>query len=58
MLIEITGTSVRNKGAELMFIAILEHFQSLGAVIDIAVDFSFGSYLDRAKYGIGCAKYG
>lgn len=52
MLVEIRGCSRRNKGAELMLIAIQEHFRAANADVRFAVDHWFGAYLDRALYGL------
>jgi len=51
MTIEVTGTSTKNKGAELMLIAIREHFADYSEV-QLAVNQFFGSYAKRAKYGL------
>jgi colanic acid/amylovoran biosynthesis protein len=51
MIIEVAGTSTRNKGAELMLVAIREHFASRPNV-QLAVDQFFGSYPERAQYGL------
>lgn len=52
MIIEITGTSTSNKGAELMLIAIREHFAAHHPDVRLAVDQFFGTYAERAKYGL------
>lgn len=52
MLLEIRGCSRRNKGAELMLIAIQQHFKALNPSIRFAVDQWFGGYEDRAFYGL------
>jgi colanic acid/amylovoran biosynthesis protein len=52
MIIEVTGTSVRNKGAELMLVAARE---ALGQVLpgtQIAVSPFFGSYADKVHHGL------
>ena len=41
-----------NKGAELMLVAIREHFTDCRRDIRLAVDAGFGRYEDRAKYGL------
>jgi len=51
MFIEITGTSTRNKGAELMLAAICMAMRD-HSHIQLAVDSNFGSYLDRVRYGL------
>jgi colanic acid/amylovoran biosynthesis protein len=51
MTIEVTGTSTRNKGAELMLVAIREHFADQSDV-QLAVDQFFGPYEERAQYGL------
>jgi polysaccharide pyruvyl transferase WcaK-like protein len=51
MIIEITGTSTRNKGAELMLAAITKELGSCPK-IELAVDSNFGTYQDRARYGL------
>jgi len=52
MIIQIAGTSTRNKGAELMLASIRQHFEQRSPDIQLAVDFSFGSYSQRARYGL------
>lgn len=57
MMIEVTGVSTRNKGAELMLIAIQQHyaaapFGTLKARPTLVVDRWFGSYEERAQYGL------
>lgn len=52
MLLEISGCSRRNKGAELMLIAIRKHFKLLDPANQFAVDNWFGDYEDRATYGL------
>jgi colanic acid/amylovoran biosynthesis protein len=49
MIVEVTGTHTRNKGAELMLVAIREHFADRPEV-QLAVDQFFGAYIERAKY--------
>jgi len=51
MIIEVAGTSTRNKGAELMLVAIREHFKNWPNV-HLAVDQFFGAYPERAQYGL------
>lgn len=51
MVIEVTGTNTRNKGAELMLIAIREHFADWSN-LQLAVNQFFGTYAERAKYGL------
>lgn len=51
MIIEVTGTNTRNKGAELMLVAIHEHFANYPNV-QLAVNQFFGSYQERGKYGL------
>jgi len=51
MILEVTNTFTRNKGAELMLVAIREHFADRSNV-KLAVDQFFGSYAERAKYGL------
>ena len=51
MILEVTGTNTRNKGAELMLVAIREHFSDHSDV-ELAVDQLFGSYSERAKHGL------
>ena len=52
MLIEITGTGTRNKGAELMLVAIKQQLEQMNPSIQLAADVSFGSYQDRARHGL------
>ncbi len=51
-LIEITGTSTRNKGAELMLAAIGARLRERHPEAELAVDFSFGAYRCRARHGL------
>jgi len=51
MTIEVTGTNTQNKGAELMLVAIREHFADRPDA-RLAVNQFFGSYPERAKYGL------
>lgn len=51
-MILLHGTGTHNKGAELMAIAVLEHFRARPNPPEFAVPPSFGSYCDRAKYGL------
>lgn len=52
MMIEIHGCSTRNKGAELMLLAIQQHYAACGRQISFAVERGFGSYEERARYGL------
>lgn len=52
MNIEVVGTSTRNKGAELMLVAIKQHYAAYDGRVQLAVTPWFGSYADRAKYGL------
>ena len=51
-MILLHGTGVHNKGAELMAIAVLEHFRSKPNRPEFAVPPHFGPYPHRAKYGL------
>jgi len=51
-MILLHGTGTHNKGAELMAIAVLEHFRSRPNPPEFTVPPTFGSYPDRAKYGL------
>ena len=51
MIVEVTGTNTQNKGAELMLVAIREHFSDRPDV-ELAVNQFFGSYQERARYGL------
>ena len=51
MITEVTGTNTQNKGAELMLVAIREHFADRPGV-QLAVNQFFGTYAERAKYGL------
>jgi colanic acid/amylovoran biosynthesis protein len=52
MIIELTGASTRNKGAELMALAVRGHLAEADPAIQLAVDPWFGPYPDRARYGL------
>ena len=51
MLIEVTGVNTWNKGAELMLVAVRERM-ARHADAALAVDPWFGSYAERARYGL------
>ncbi|MCR4411030.1 MAG: polysaccharide pyruvyl transferase family protein [Thermoguttaceae bacterium] len=51
-MILLRGTSVYNKGAELMAVAVLEHFRSRFGAPEFAVSPQFGPYRHRARYGL------
>lgn len=51
MIVEITGTNTRNKGAELMLIAVRAQLGEHSDV-QLAVDQFFGTYAERAKHGL------
>ena len=51
-MILLHGTGTHNKGAELMAIAVLQHFRSRPNPPEFAVPPWFGPYPDRAKYGL------
>jgi colanic acid/amylovoran biosynthesis protein len=52
MILEVYGTSVFNKGAELMQMAVAEHFATLDPAIQLAVGPLFGPYAARARHGL------
>ena len=52
MIIEITGVGTDNKGAELMFVAIQRHFGRRGGGVHLAAAPGFGTYHERAHYGL------
>jgi colanic acid/amylovoran biosynthesis protein len=52
MIIEVTGTNTWNKGAELMLIAVQQHFRNQHPAVALAVDQFFGAYQERAQYGL------
>ncbi|MGE0375464.1 MAG: polysaccharide pyruvyl transferase family protein [Planctomycetaceae bacterium] len=52
MIIEVRGTGTHNKGAELMLCAIRQHYCRAESDVQLAVDPFFGSYADRARYGL------
>lgn len=49
-MIEVVGVSTQNKGAELMLVAIKEHFEKTSPGTAIVVPKGFGRYEDRAQY--------
>jgi polysaccharide pyruvyl transferase WcaK-like protein len=51
-MILLHGTGTHNKGAELMAVAVLEHFRARRDAPEFAVPAQFGSYCDRARYGL------
>lgn len=51
MIIEVTGTGTHNKGAELMLIAIKQHFAKYPDV-RLAVSQLFGTFEERGQYGL------
>ena len=51
MLIEVTGVNTWNKGAELMLVAVRERLAQ-HAGLRLAVDPWFGTYAERARYGL------
>jgi len=52
MIVEVTGTNTWNKGAELMLIAVQQHFRDQHPGVQLAVDQFFGTYKERAQYGL------
>ena len=52
MMLQIVGVGAVNKGAELMLIAIKQHFAQRDPAILLACDPGFGSYSERARYGL------
>jgi colanic acid/amylovoran biosynthesis protein len=52
MIVEIRGTGTHNKGAELMFQVVLERLTAANPDIVFAVERWFGSYEERARYGL------
>ena len=52
MIIEITGASTWNKGAELMLVAIKNRFTQVYPDIKLAVNLAFGNYSERTQYGL------
>lgn len=50
--IEIHGTGTHNRGAELMTIAICQRVWAQDPDVQVVVPYRFGSYRDRAKYGL------
>ena len=53
MILEVAGTSTKNKGAELMLAAIREHYQTSQPPVQLAVTSGFGTFDERAAYGLG-----
>jgi colanic acid/amylovoran biosynthesis protein len=51
-MILLHGTGTHNKGAELMAVAVLEHFRARPDAPEFAVPAQFGPYRDRARYGL------
>ncbi len=54
-MIEVRGVNFGNKGAQLMLIAVVEHFAAAQPDVQLAVDHSVGSYRDRSRLGL-CQK--
>ncbi len=52
MIIEVTGASTRNKGAELMLAAVREHYGVPDSDVTLAVTPWFGSSTDRLRYNL------
>ena len=52
MIIEVTGVNTWNKGAELMLVAIKDRFARLYPDVKLVVDTWFGTYQERAQYGL------
>lgn len=52
MIFEVTGVSTRNKGAELMLLAIQQHYRHAHRDVALAVDPWFGTWDDRIRYGL------
>ncbi len=51
-MILLHGTGTHNKGAELMAVAVLEHYRARPRPPEFAVPVQFGTYRDRARYGL------
>ena len=51
-MILLHGTGTHNKGAELMAVAILQHYRAMPHPPHFAVPPRFGTYRDRARYGL------
>lgn len=51
-MILLHGTGTHNKGAELMAVAILQHYRAMAQPPEFAVPPQFGAYQDRAGYGL------
>lgn len=52
MIVEVTGCGAANKGAELMLVAIQQHFRAISGGVKLAVERWFGSYEERTSYGL------
>lgn len=52
MIVQVTGASTRNKGAELMLAAVRDHFRVPDSDVTLAVTPWFGSVRDRLKYNL------
>ncbi|MGQ9771109.1 MAG: polysaccharide pyruvyl transferase family protein [Thermogutta sp.] len=52
MMILLHGTGTYNKGAELMAVAVLQHYRAMPQPPEFAVPPRFGSYRDRARYSL------
>lgn len=54
MIVEIRGTNLVNKGAELMLQVVMERLRAANPQVEFAVERWFGPFTDRAKYGLQC----
>ncbi len=52
MIVDVNGCGAANKGAELMLVAIQQHYQNVNGRVKLAVERWFGSYEQRAAYGL------
>ena len=52
MIIQVTGTGTKNKGAELLLVAVQQQLKTAFPNVQLAVNASFGDFAARARYGL------